>query len=92
MTNPDTPREAEVRSLFGTLSTEQQETLTSARAAIDRSTAAAEALRDKVVDDETFAELNTDAEAMVTALNDAQDAFDKVGVPAQPVSAKKKAK
>lgn len=82
---PDTPREAEFRAQYGTFSTEQQETLQAASDAIARLQAQSAALVDKVVDDETFAELTTDAQNMKQAADEAQAAFAQVGVtPTNP--------
>lgn len=95
MTNPqpDTPREAELRAQFQTLGTEQQETIQGASDAIARLQGQATALQDKVVDDDTFAEITTDVNAIVDSANQAQAAFAQIGVtPTEPVAAPKKGK
>lgn len=91
---PDTPREAEVRALFNTMSTEQQETLTAASGAIGRLQSKATALEAATVDDETFAEFNALASGMKADADAAQDAFAQIGVetPPAPPTAVPKAK
>jgi len=90
---PDTPREAEVRSQYQTLGTEQQETVQAASDAIARLQNQAVALQDKVVDDDTFSELTTMVDGIVNSANQAQDAFAQIGVtPSTPVAAPKKGK
>lgn len=91
MTNPNTPREDAVQGLFNTMNTEQQETLTSARGAIDRQAAIIADLQGQLgpalanaVDDETFASFQASVDALKQSSDEAQAAFDQVGVPAQP--------
>lgn len=84
---PDTPREAEIRGQIQTLTTEQMETIQEASDAIARLQSQAVALQDKVVDDDTFAEITTDVNAIVDSANAAQEAFKQVGVtPTTPVA------
>jgi len=91
LTNQETQmaRDEAFRQLFSTVSTEHQETLTAARGAIDRISQQVTALQDKVnqldagsVSDDAFAEFTADVDTLKASADEAQAAFDAIGVPA----------
>lgn len=91
MTNPRTPREEQVGGIFDTLSTEQTETMTAARGGTDRQAAIIADLQSKLagatansVTDEQLTSWQDMAAALKASADEAQAAFDKIGVPEQP--------